>query len=73
MGPKGFSDLTINKGNFSVYVLFACLQEGRGARGRRHRVHDDRAEGARTRGEAPLPLSPLLHLPDRCKHLYNFK
>ena len=35
------------------------------AGGRWHRVHDDRAESSRPGGEAPLPLSPLLHLPDR--------
>ena len=44
-------------------------QEGRCPRRRRHRVHADRAEGAGPRGQAPLPLPPLLYLPDRCKNI----
>lgn len=40
-------------------------EERRGPRGRRRRVHPDRAEGPHP-GDAPsLPVPPVLHLPDR--------
>ena len=40
-------------------------EEGRGPGGRRHRVHHDRAEGPGPRVQAPLPLPPILYLPDK--------
>lgn len=40
-------------------------QEGRSPRGRRRRVHPDRAKSSHPGNASSLPLPPVLHLPNR--------